>query len=52
MNFILFGIIFEILLLVGVLFWIRKQNSKRTKQSSLSKETIKNLKFGNFDSDN
>ena len=45
MNLILLGIIIEILLLVGVVFWIRKQNYKRNKQPSLSKESIKNLKF-------
>ena len=45
MNLILLGIIIEIFLLAGVVFWIRKQKFIRNKQPSLSKESIKNLKF-------
>ena len=45
MSLIKFGIIVEIFLLVVVLFWVRKLNSKQIRQPSLSKKTIKNLKF-------
>ena len=39
------GIIIEILLLPVVFLWIKKLNSKEARQPSLSKKTIKNLKF-------
>ena len=39
------GIIVEIFLFVGVFLWVRNLNSKKGKQTSLSKKTIKNLKF-------
>ena len=45
MNFIKVGIIIEIFLFVGVLLWVRKLTSKKNRQPSLSKKTIKNLKF-------
>ena len=45
MSLIKVGIIVEILLFVGVFFWVRKLNSKESRQPSLSKKTIKNLKF-------
>ena len=45
MSLIKVGIIVEIFLFVGVFLWVRKLNSKQTKQPSLSKKTIKNLKF-------
>jgi len=45
MSLIKIGIIIEILLFVGVFLWVRKLNSKQIRQPSLSKKTIKNLKF-------
>ena len=45
MSLINVGIIVEILLFVGVFLWVRKLNSKQSRQPSLSKKTIKNLKF-------
>jgi len=45
MSLIKVGIIVEIFLLVGVILWVKKLNSKQARQPSLSKETIKNLKF-------
>jgi len=45
MSFIKVGIIVEIFLCVGVFLWLRKLNSKQSRQLSLSKKTIKNLKF-------
>ena len=45
MTLINIGIIVEIFLLVVVLFWVRKLNSKQSRQPSLSKKTIKNLRF-------
>ncbi len=45
MSLIKVGIIVEIFLFVGVFLWIRKLNSKQVRQPSLSKKTIKNLKF-------
>ena len=45
MNLINVGIIVEICLFVGVFLWVRKLNSKQSMQPSLSKKTIKNLKF-------
>jgi len=45
MSLIQLGIIVEIFLFVGVFLWVRKLKSKKTRQPSLSKKTIKNLKF-------
>jgi len=45
MSLIQLGIIVEIFLFVGVFLWVRKLNSKQSRQPSLSKKTIKNLKF-------
>ena len=45
MTLINIGIVVEIFLLVVVFFWVRKLNSKQSRQPSLSKKTIKNLKF-------
>ena len=49
MSLIKVGIIVEIFLFVGVFLWVRKLTSKEGRQPSLSKKTIKNLKFQNFD---
>jgi len=45
MSLIQLGIIVEIFLFVGVFIWVRKLTSKKGRQTSLSKKTIKNLKF-------
>ena len=45
MSLIKVGIIVEIFLFVGVFLWVRKLNSKQSMQPSLSKKTIKTLKF-------
>ncbi len=45
MSLIQLGIIVEIFLFVGVSLWVKKLNSKQSRQPSLSKKTIKNLKF-------
>jgi len=45
MSFIQLGIIVEIFLFVGVFLWVKKLNSKNSRQPSLSKKTVKNLKF-------
>ena len=45
MSLIKVGIIVEIFLFVGVFLSVRKLNSKQSRQPSLSKKTIKNLKF-------
>ena len=45
MSLIQLGIILEIFLFVGVFIWVRKLISKKGRQPSLSKKTIKNLKF-------
>jgi len=45
MSLIQLGIILEILLIVGAFLWVRKLNSKQSRQPPLSKKTIKNLKF-------
>ena len=45
MSLIKFVIIFEIFLLVGAFLWVKKLNNKQARQPSLSKKTIKNLKF-------
>jgi len=45
MSLIEVGIILEIVMLVGVFLWVKQLNTKQTRQPSLSKKTIKNLKF-------
>jgi len=45
MSLIQLGIIVEIFLFVGVFLWVRKLTSNKVRQPSLSKQTIKNLKF-------
>ena len=45
MSLIKVGIIVEIVLFVGVFLWVRKLNIKQSRQPSLSKKIIKNLKF-------
>ena len=45
MSLIKVGIIVEIFLFVGVFLWVRKLTTKKGRQPSLSKKTIKNLKF-------
>ncbi len=45
MSLVKIGIIVEIFLFVGVFLWVKKLNSKQVRQTSLSKKTIKNLKF-------
>ena len=45
MSLIKVGIIVEIVLFMGVFLWVRKLNSKQSRQPSLSKKTNKNLKF-------
>jgi len=45
MSLIYVGIIVEIFLFVGVFLWVRKLTTKKGRQPSLSKKTIKNLKF-------
>ena len=45
MSLIKVVIIVEIFLFLGVFLWVRKLNSKQSRQPSLSKKTIKNLKF-------
>ena len=45
MNPIKVGIIIELFLLVGVFFLVKKLYSKQSRQPSLSKKIIKNLKF-------
>ena len=45
MNLIKAVIVVEIFLFVGVFLWVRKLTSKKSRQPSLSKKTIKNLKF-------
>ena len=45
MSLIKVGIIIEIFLFVGVFLWVRKLTSKKGRQASISKKTIKNLKF-------
>ena len=45
MRLLQLGIIVEIFLFVGVFIWVRKLTSKKGRQPSLSKKTIKNLKF-------
>jgi len=49
MSLITVGIIVEICLFLVVFLWVSKQNSKQRRQPALSKKTIKNLKFYNFD---
>jgi len=45
MSLIQLGIFVEIFLFVGVFLWVRKLTTKEDRQPSLSKKTIKNLKF-------
>ena len=45
MSLIQLGIVVEIFLFVGVFIWVRKLTSNKGRQPSLSKKTIKNLKF-------
>ena len=45
MSLIKVGIVVEIFLFVGVFLWVRKLIRKQSRQPSLSKKTIKNLKF-------
>ena len=45
MSLIKILFIVEIFLFLGVFLWVRKLNSKQNRQPSLSKKTIKNLKF-------
>ena len=45
MSLLNIGIIVEIFLFVGVFLWVKKLNSKQSRQPSLSQKTIKNLKF-------
>ena len=45
MSLIKVGSIIEIFLFVGVFLWVRELTSKKGRQPSLSKKTIKNLKF-------
>ena len=45
MSLIKVGIIVEIFLFVGVFLWVKKLNSKQSRQPPISKKTIKNLKF-------
>ena len=45
MRLIKVGIIVEIFMFAGVFLWVRKLNSRQSRQPSLSKKTIKNLKF-------
>ena len=45
MNVMGIGIIIELFLLIGVVFWIIKLKINQTRQPSLSKKIIKNLKF-------
>ena len=45
MSLLNVGIIGEIFLFLVVFLWVRKLNSKQSRQPSLSKKTIKNLKF-------
>ena len=45
MSLIKVGIIVEIFLFIGVFLWVGKITIKKGRQPSLSKKTIKNLKF-------
>ena len=45
MSLIKVLIIVEIFLFLGVFLWVRKLTNKKGRQPSLSKKTIKNLKF-------
>ena len=45
MSLIKVGIIVEIFLFVVVLLWVRKLNSRQSRQPSLSKKTIKISNF-------
>jgi len=45
MSLIKVGIIVEIFLFLGVFLWVKKLNSKQSRQPSLSKKIKKNLKI-------
>ncbi len=45
MSLVKIGIIVEFFLFIGVFLWLRELTSKKDRQPSLSKKTIKNLKF-------
>ena len=45
MNLSSLGIIIEIFVLFCVALWVIKHNNRKNRQPSLSKKTIKNLKF-------
>jgi len=45
MSLLKVGIIVEIFMLPVVFLWVKKLISKEARQPSLSKKTIKNLKF-------
>ena len=45
MSLIKVGINVELFLLVGISLWVKKLIIKKGRQPSLSKKTIKNLKF-------
>ena len=45
MNAVGLGIIIELFLLIGVVFWIKNLKTIQNRQPSLSKKIIKNLKF-------
>ena len=45
MSLINVGIIVEVFLLIGVFLWVIKLKTKQSRQPSLSKKTINNLKF-------
>ena len=45
MTLINIGIFVEIFFFAGALLWVRNLNIKKARQPSLSKKTIKNLKF-------
>jgi len=45
MSLLKVGIIVEIFLLPVVFLWVKKLISKESRQPSLSKKTIRNLKF-------
>jgi len=48
MSLIKVGIIVEIFLLVGVFLWVRKLNSKQSRQPSLSKKNNKKSQILEF----
>ncbi len=48
MSLIQFGIIVEIFLFVGVFLWVRKLNSRQSRQPSLSKKNNKKSQILEF----